>query len=261
MARDVQDAATLLTAVAASDPADPATAGADTHRTDYLAALRGASLKGVRLGYSLSLHDSLKTGQKKLYDDALAALAGQGAVLVQTDALDNTGELGLAELGLIPNDFKGNLDHYLAAYAPTPASGVKSLVDIVLFNQQHTDRVKYGQRLLVASAAQPGSREAASGGSLALRTAQGANIDKALADNNLAAFVAPGANYANVGASAGYPTVVVPAGVTGTAAMGLSFMGTAWSEAKLLRYASVYEAASRRRVPPTVVNPDILKGC
>ncbi len=261
MARSVQDAAALLTAVAASDAADPATADADRHRTDYLATLRGATLRGVRLGYSPSLHDSLAPGQKKLYDAALATLKNQGAVLVPTDALDNTGYLGLAELGLIPNDFKGNLDHYLAAYAPTPASGVKSLVDIVVFNQQHTDRVKYGQRLLVASAAQPGSRDAAAAGSLALRTAQGANIDKALADNSLAAFVAPGASYANVGASAGYPTVVVPSGVTGSTALGLSFMGTAWSEAQLLRYASVYEGASHSRVPPTVVNPGILKGC
>jgi amidase len=261
MARNVQDAAALLTVVAASDATDPATSDANKRRTDYAKALRGASVRGVRLGFSRSVHDGLSSGQKRLYDAALNALKSHGAVLIATDALDNTGNAGLAELGLIPNDFKGNLDHYLATFAPTPKSGVKSLVDIVAFNQQHTDRVKYGQNLLIASAAQPGSREAASAGSLALRSAQGANIDKALTDNHLAAFVAPGADYANIGASAGYPTVVVPSGVSGSSALGLSFMGTAWSEAQLLRYASAFEAATHSRVPPTVINPDVLKGC
>lgn len=261
MARNVQDAAALLTVVAASDAADPATLTADAHRTDYVQGLATASLKGVRLGYSQSVHDGLTAGEMKLYDAALAALTAQGAVLVATDALDNTGYLGIAETGLIPNDFKANLDDYLATKAAVPASGVTSLVDIVAYNQNHTDKVKYGQRLLIASAAQPGSATIASAGSLALRTAQGANIDKGLADNNLAAFVAPGARYANIGASAGYPTVIVPSGVTGVEALGLSFMGTAWSEASLLRYAYVYESASHQRVPPTVVNAAILTGC
>ena len=261
MTRNVRDAAALLTVTAASDAADPATALADRHRTDYVKALTGASLKGVRLGYSQSVHDRLTAAELALYDRALAALRAQGAVLVPTDALDDTGLLGLGEIGLIPNDFKANLDHYLATKAPKPASGVTSLVDITVFNQQHTDKVKYGQRLLLASAAQPGSVAAASAGALALRTAQGANIDKGLADNTLAAFVAPGSSYANIGASAGYPTVIVPAGLSGTKAFGLSFMGTAWSEAALLRYAFVYESATHLRVPPTVVNPAFFNNC
>ena len=262
MARSVPDAAALLTVVAGSDPADPASYDANLHKTDYSRAIRGASLKGVRLGYSESERSSLSAPKLKVYDAALADLKRLGAVLVPTDKLDDTGNGGLAELGLIPNDFKGNLDHYLQTEAPTPKSGVTSLVDIVVYNQQHPDKVKYGQSLLIASAAQPGSREVASGSSQALRTAMGAAIDSALAADSLAALVAPGADYANIGASAGYPTVIVPSGLfKDTSPQGLSFMGTAWSEAKLLRYAAAYEAGTRRRVPPTVVNPEIIKGC
>ncbi|MCW2709131.1 MAG: Amidase [Frankiales bacterium] len=262
MARSVPDAAALLTAVAGTDPDDPASQQAKLHRTDYSKAIRGASLKGVRLGYSESERSSLSAAKLKVYDRALADLKRLGAVLVATDKLDDTGNVGITELGLIPNDFKANLDHYLATEAPTPKSGVRSLADIVLYNRQHPDKVKYGQSLLIASAAQPGSREAASGSSLALRTTMGAAIDEALQADSLAAIVAPGADYANIGASAGYPTVIVPAGlVNDTSPQGLSFMGTAWSEAKLLRYAAAYEAGTHRRVPPTVVNPKILKGC
>jgi amidase len=262
MARNVADAAALLTAVAATDPADAATRDANLRRANYTHDLTLATLKGVRLGYSVSERDSLSAGDKKVYVQALADLQRLGAVLVPSDAFDNTGNAGLAELGLIPNDFKGNLDHYLQTYAPAPASGVKSLVDVVAFNQNHTDKVKYGQSLLVASAAQPGSREAASNGALALRTAQGANIDQALLKDNLEAFLAPGYSYANLGASAGYPSVVVPAGLSrDTVPLGVTFLGTAWSESRLLRYASVYEKGTQRRIPPTQVNEDLITGC
>lgn len=128
---------------------------------------------------------------------------------------------------------------------------MKSLSDIIAFNSKHPDKVKYGQKLLQASHATPGEANTASAGSLALRTTMGAQIDAVLGKDNLDAVIAPGASYANVGASAGYPTVIVPVGVAGTAATGVFFMGTAWSEAKLLRMAAAFEAGTRRRVPPT----------
>ena len=253
MARTVSDAAALLSVVAGTDPADAATADADAHRTDYSKAIKGASLKGVRIGYSTS--DS----GGAVWTQALRDLKALGAVLVPMTEFDDE-VLGLTEEGLIPNDFKGNLDHYLATAAPVPASGVKSLVDIVAYNQNRPE-MKYGQKLLIASAAQPGSREAASAGALALRTAQGAVIDKALADNGVAAFVGPGYTYANLGASAGYPSVTVPGGLNASTPLGVTFTGTAWSEATLLRLAAAYEAGTHRRVPPTQVNDSLVTGC
>jgi amidase len=260
MTRSVADAAALLAVVAGTDSRDPATAEAGAHVTDYVKGLRGASLKGVRLGYSPDSFSGT-SGKQKLYAQAVKDLQRLGATLVETDELDNGGLLGLTELALIPNDFKANLNHYLTTEIATPRSGVKSLSDIIAFNDKHPDKVKYGQKLLQASDATPGEANSASASSLALRTAMGAQIDAALAKDTLDAVLAPGASYANVGASAGYPTVIVPAGVNGTTATGVSFMGTAWSEAKLLRIASAYEAGTHRRVPPTVVNEDLLTHC
>jgi amidase len=261
MTRNVADAAALLTAVAGPDPTDPATATAP--RRDYTRAVAGArSLKGVRIGYSPSYADGLDVAAAKLFRAALATLKRLGATIVETDDLENTKNAGLAELGLIPNDFKANLDHYLTTAIPTPKSGVKSLVDIVLFNQDHPDKVKYGQDLLIASAAQPGSAEAASVGSLGLRTAMGALIDQVLTSNDLDAFMSSGYDNANLGASAGYPSVTVPSGLLHEITpIGATFLGTAWSEATLLRIAAAYESASRLRVPPTVVNDALLKHC
>jgi len=54
----------------------------------------------------------------------------------------------------------------------------------------------------------------------------------------------------------------VPAGLVADAIpTGVSFLGTAYSEAKLLRMAAAYEAGTHRRVPPTRVSPDVLTGC
>lgn len=205
---------------------------------------------------------SLDAPTLKLFDAALATLKAKGATLVTTDDLENEKNIGLAELGLIPNDFKANLDNYLATMAPTPPSGVKTIVDIAIYNQNHPDKVKYGQRYFLASAAQPGVAAAASAGSLALRTAAGAVIDKVLNDNHLDAYLGSGYDYANIGAAAGYPTVSVPMGlVHDTTPIGLTFLGTSFSEAKLLRLGAAYEAASLMRVPPTVVNDQVIKGC
>jgi amidase len=261
MARSVADAAALLTVVAGTDARDAATAEASKHGTDYVKALRGATLKGVRLGYSSSFAGGSGTSAKT-FQTVLADLRRLGATLVETDVVENGGAAGLAELGLIPNDFKANLNHYLATEIATPKSGVTTLSDIVAFNSRQPEKVKYGQKLLQASDATPGDATTASAGALALRTEMGGLIDGALAKDDLDAILAPGASYANAGASAGYPTVIVPAGMSGAAAVtGVSFMGTAWSEATLLRIAAAYEAGTHRRVPPTVVNDDLIRGC
>src|SRR6476660_6910107 len=50
MAASVREAAQLLTVMAGSDPADPATREADAHKRDYAAGLNAGSLKGKRIG-------------------------------------------------------------------------------------------------------------------------------------------------------------------------------------------------------------------
>ena len=51
-------------------------------------------------------------------------------------------------------------------------------------------------------------------------------------------------------AVAGYPLVTVPMGFVFNLPVGITFAGTAWSEALLIGLAHDYEQASRARVPP-----------
>jgi amidase len=132
--------------------------------------------------------------------------------------------------------------------------------DLVLYNQMHTDKVKYGQSLIIASDATPGIYEEPSAIASRTATIEAARyaIDSVLRDNQLDAYLTPGASYANIGAAAGYPTVIVPAGIAGATPMGLGFLGSAWTERSLIGLAYDYERGSRRRTPPTSVNPALL---
>lgn len=256
MTRNVTDAAAVLAAIAGADPRDPVTAGAQP--VDYLKALAGASLKGVRLGYDPD------TTRDALFTRALQDLRDAGAVLVKTDLVGDGGLVGLSEIAEIPNEFKASLNSYLATeLRPGLASGVRTLTDIRAYNARFPEKVKYGQNLLDVSDATPGSALLAQPPAAATRASSRAVIDGALAADDLDAIVAPGPSYANVGAAAGYPTVIVPSGTLNddTVTEGISFLGTGFDEADLLRYAAAYEKATQRRVPPTVGNPELLVGC
>jgi amidase len=51
-------------------------------------------------------------------------------------------------------------------------------------------------------------------------------------------------------AVAGYPSITVPAGFVRGLPVGISFIGPAWSEAKLIGLAYAYEQATKHRKPP-----------
>ncbi|HEV2889105.1 MAG TPA: amidase family protein [Frankiaceae bacterium] len=259
MVRTVTDAAAMLTAIAGPDPKDAATAEAQVPKGGYLPLLRKDALKGVRLGVPSA--DNRPGGERgEVFERAIADLKKAGATVVETDHLGTTALASLSELGLIPNEFKWSLNAYLATANRRVTT--RTLSAIVEYNKAHPDKVKYGQRLLEASDATPGLEALATASALPVRTQAQAAIDSALAADDLDAVLELGPGNANVGAAAGYPTVIVPAGVTGdgTAPVGLAFTGTAYAEPRLLAYAYAYEQVSHRRVPPTYVNADLRRG-
>ena len=245
MTRTVTDAALMLGAMAGVDEKDARTADSADAPSDYTKFLDDSALKGVRLGYSSS--------SNQLFTAALEVLEKQGATLVETDNLSNTSLVGLTEIGLIPNEFKASLNQYLAELTPDTLR-VRTLGDIIAYNEDHPDKVKYGQNLLIASDAMPGVYHPAT--AEATIQSSRATIDATLLADDLDAIVAPGNTYANVSAAAGYPTVVVPAGYSGEGRnpFGLSFLADGFSESRLISFAYDYEQATKLRVPPTEVN-------
>lgn len=254
MTRTVTDAAIMLGVMAGVDERDERTAESGDAPSDYTEFLNPDGLKGARLGYSPQ-----DLGDNGLFQDALTALEKQGATLVETDNLANTSLTGLSEIGLIPNEFKASLNQYLADQTPDSLR-VRTLSDIIAYNEEHPEKVKYGQNLLIASDAMPGVYHPAT--AQATIQSSRAVIDATLLADDLDAIVAPGNTYANVSAAAGYPTVIVPAGYTGNNPFGLSFLADGFSEPRLISFAYDYEQATKLRVPPTVVNEVLVpKGC
>lgn len=260
--RNVTDAAALLGVIAGLDAADDASpAFADAlggEVPDYLAALSDTALAGARLGVREG-----DIGGDPLFDAALAVLVAEGAEIVTLpEPLPTLSTVSIAEIGAIFNEFKWYLNKYLAEEAG-PGLPVATLADIIAFNREHPEQVKYGQNLLQISNAQSGlavdpvylaARAVAINGSQTW-------IDTVMSQYELDAIVGPDSANTSVTAAAGYPNLTVPMGYSGLSPHGLAFAGGAFSEAKLLALGYDYEQATLLRVPPTDLNPDLGDFC
>jgi Asp-tRNA(Asn)/Glu-tRNA(Gln) amidotransferase A subunit family amidase len=244
MARSVTDAATMLGALTGGD---------------YTTRLSPTALEGITLAYDTDARGSLGDEELALFDEAIARLERLGATVVGVEnSLSQFA--GLPELAAIPNEFKASLNRYLAEEMPT--ASVKTLGEIVEYNRQHPDRMKYGQDLLEASNLSPGLEALFPAQAEPTRALAREEIDRVLADADADAIITPGLAHANAGAAAGYPTVIEPLGylADGTEPVGLSFLGPRNTEADLPAYAYAYEQDARVRVPPTDVNPELDPG-
>ena len=81
MTRTVADAALLLSAIAGTDPDDPATEAADRQRRDYRAALDPAGLHGARLGVARA-YCGYHERADRLLEEAIGELKKAGALVI-----------------------------------------------------------------------------------------------------------------------------------------------------------------------------------
>jgi amidase len=266
MALTVADAALLLTVMAGSDPSDPATAEADARKQDYTKALDPNALNGKRLGVLRFL-----AGYSKPTDEAFNATLGQlqgaGAKLIEIEAFPNRRAVNEAEWIILIAEFKAGIDAYLAS---TPAAvKTRTLADLIAFNQQTPAELEFfGQDIFEESAKAPALTDKAylDARERGKRLAGPEGIDKLLADHQLDALIAPsggpawttdlvngdhfGGSASGLPAVAGYPHITVPMADIRDLPVGLSFIGPAWSEAKLIGLAYAYEQLSHARKTP-----------
>lgn len=266
MARSVTDVALVLGAITGVDPRDPATSGSDQKLppgSNYAPFLVADALQDARIGFSPDDREALGAAERALFDAALDKLRLLGATLVETAALSTSKNVGLAEIGAIPNEFKHYLNRYLMEET-VPDLRVRTLTQIIEYNRRYPDKMKYGQNLLEVSDATLGNVDEPT--AVANRTAaiQGsrAAIDAELQLGDLDAIVYPKNVNVNVGAAAQYPSITVPAGYTagGTVPFGISLLGPAYSEPVLIGFAHAFERATRHRVRPTAVNKALCSG-
>ncbi len=250
MARSVEDAAILLGAMTGFDARDSATKDAKS-LSDYMGFLVKDGLKGMRLSVPRAYFwQHVKEDQKPILENALTALRDGGAVLIEAD-IDSA--QAVADLGytVLLYEFKRDLNKYLRSLAP---EFPRSLLELIRFNElNHKKMLRYGQTLLLAAQSTSGTNsdfyKFTRGEDLRLSRQRG--IDATLKKHKLDALVMPLYFGAQIGAKAGYPSVCVPAGYSSDGnPVGITFMGTAWSEPTLIRGAYAFEQLTKARRAP-----------
>jgi amidase len=270
MTRTVADLAVLLGVMAGADPRDVATrANKVAANIDYTRFLDTNGLRGVRIGVARKRYTGYSTHADAALADALAAMEDRGAVIVDPADIATAGQFDDAEYEVLLHEFKADLEAHLRGL---PAGArVRTLDDLIAFNRAHAaqEMPYFGQEIFEQAAKKgpltsPDYRKALARCRDLSRTK---GLDATFAKHKLDALVAPtqgppalidlvngdpggGGSSTSPCAVAGYPAITVPMGYAFGLPLGLTLMGLAWSEPKLVKYAYAFEQATRVRKPP-----------
>jgi amidase len=251
MARTVADAALLLAAVARRPIDVPVTSTA---------------LRGARIGVARNMagfHEEVDV----LFDEALAAVREAGAEVVDPVDVPHATELEEPEWEVLLYEFKADIEAYLAT---VDGSAPRTLAELISFNDAHRDEELrfFGQDLFEKAEAKGPLTEPAYLEALATcgRLSREEGLDAAFAASGVDAIVAPtgppawlidhvnGDHYvggdSSPAAVAGYPSITVPMGFVSGLPVGISLLGRAWSEGRLIGFATGFERITQARRTP-----------
>jgi len=269
MARTVTDVAILLGAMAGVDSNDAVTKeSAGKAKPDYTKFLDPNGLRGARIGIARKFF-GFSEAVDQLMSGALDVMKRLGADIIDPADIPTMGKFGDAENDVLQFEFKADLNAYLERLGPK--APVHSLKEIIDFNEQNAKREMpyFGQDVMIKSQARGPLTSPAY--LKALKTcrdlARKRGIDAVMTQHKLDALMAPTAGPASLidlpsgdhiaggditapAAVAGYPHITVPAGYVFGLPVGLSFVGTAYSEPVLIRLAYAFEQATKHRRAP-----------
>lgn len=264
MTRTVADAALLYAAMAGPDAADAVTTTAPALGE---MRLRPDALKGARLGVARAYFTGFDEADAVI-ERAIVQLRALGAEIVDDAELPPAASYGDAELSVLLYELKADLPLWLKAFAPN--APVKTLADVIAFNQAHAKQEMpwFGQELFEKAQALGGLDSPAYLEALAAcrKGAREEGLDRAFDKHRLDAIIAPtggvawltdpvagdhyGASFSTPAAVAGYPHLTVPAGFVRGLPVGLSFVGRPFSEWALLAFGQAFEQATKHRRAP-----------
>lgn len=271
MARCVADAAVLLGALTGTDPQDSFTSASEGKtEKDYTKFLNADGLRGKKLGVEKTALQG-NPAMVSLLKEAIELMRSKGATVVEVELMKDIRPLSSASYTVLLYEFKAGINDYLA----TANSKVKTLEEVIAFNKQNEARAMpfFKQDTLEAAQLKGGldNQEYLD----ALKKSNGQTrivIDTLLKDQQLDAIIGPtngfagcidlvngdyggGFSSSSPAAMAGYPHITVPMGYWHDLPMGISFFGTAYSEAQLISLAYAYEQASKKRKAPQFKPP------
>ena len=258
---------------------------------DYTAFLNPAGLQGARLGVTRQGIDNAPPQVVGAFDAAIEAITDAGATIVNLDDPTVCAAPCFSpadgEFMVLLYDFKFDVAKYFGTRVGVPvASG--TLQTAIDFNNANaaTEMPYFGQEIFTLAETMnsdpnfcdprftspsnvlPGTDTCMTyNQALIIDHLAGASLDSALSQHNLDAIVAPTDSpgwttdlilsdhfiFASSGLAGppGYPIINVPAANVLGMPMGISFIGTGFSESKLITLASGFEAVTHGRFVPT----------
>ena len=255
----------MLNAMSARDPHDPASSERPETIPDYAANLDANALNGTRIGVLRTYGGAGANPYiERVFEDAIEALKDQGATVIDPIELDTEG-LGDAEYEVLLYEFRADLN----AYLESSGAPLKSIDDIIAFNRSQADSVMpyFGQEHMELAADKGALTDEAYLEALRdSKTISRRALEGALDEHQLDALIAPtngpawkidlvNSDHFSVGSSSlaavsGYASITVPAGSVFGLPIGVSFIGGAFSEQRLIPLAYAFEQATRARQAP-----------
>ncbi|HZQ67822.1 MAG TPA: amidase [Terriglobales bacterium] len=272
--RSVADAAAVLGAIASTvpDPRDPYTAtNRDKVYSDYTQFLNENGLKGARIGVTRNGTTGFDPKVDAIYDTAVQAMKDAGAIIVDPADIPDINDIYAGpEFAVLLFDFKVDLEAYLKGRVGVP---IKNLADAIAFNNTHANlELRFFDQLLfelsqaidvtdpniIAQQMADVETDHQLGGVLGIDAAlQQFGVDALVAPSGAAAWTTDLVNgdhflFGNTtpAAIAGYPMINVPMGTEFDLPVGISFIGTAFSEPTLIKLASGFEHVTKARRQP-----------
>ena len=259
MTKTVKGAAMLLSAMANADMA-----------SDYAANLDPAKLNGARIGV-LRFAKGSNPDIHRTFNVAVKDIEAAGGIIVEINDFDmKIKDYGRKSRAVLDFEFKATLNEYLEDAAP--GLPVKSLSDLIDFNQEHADieLALFDQSIFKKANEKNGLDypEYLAARSDIIRATGVDGIDALMSENNVDILVAPSgpiaprvdpingdvwpdwAGAGNMAAVSGYPHLTVPMGEIHGLPIGLSFIGGKGEDAKVLSYGYAYEQKTNHLVTP-----------
>jgi amidase len=207
-----------------------------------------------------------------LMKKAMDAMKQQGAELVELDPMKDHDQWSKADWTVLVYEFKNDLNKYLAEHPEAPRKNLKELIE---FNKKNSSKELqwFDQSIFITAEEKTPSEEEYMNALKLTKTLPAKYIDGAMKEHNLNALIAPtngpswtidrvngdhfGGGSSDLAAVSGYPSITVPAGFVHELPIGLSFIGTAWSEPELIKVAYSFEQATKLRQAPKFI-PSLL---
>jgi len=233
---------------------------------NFTAELKPEALKGARLGVVRSECGN-NAQVLALFETALEKLRAAGAIIVDPVELPTLGKAGALSWQAMLIELRTDLN----AYLEQRGGEVRSLAELIAFNEQHRaeEMPHFGQEFF-ERAEQLGRPEMIAAGAAARedarRLAGPEGIDAALQAHQLDALICPTNDPAGridlahgdtdvrvastPAAVAGYPHLTVPLGLVEGLPVGFSFMGTAHADTRILALGHAFEQITQARRAP-----------